>query len=180
MARLEQVEELSLQGLSNRKIAVRLDVTEATIRRDLERIGVLMRGRATSDILLLRERSLAQVRLVQREAWETWMWMATASVPRQDEAGAPVNPERQAVIERPKGRPLSIILEGERMVMDLQGTRTPVETPITFPADRKPLEALTSEELLRRGEALRALAQRLLGETPAAVSIETPATPPRG
>lgn len=158
LKRLADVQDQMLRGKKNTEIAASVGVNEATIRRDAQRVAVLLRRRATDDILYLRQRSIALVRMVQREAWESWDQMKQASDDKKLDEDGKVKQELY------RGRQLAIVLEGERMVVDLEGTKTPVAQPVTFPDGRLPLNQFSSAELIQRAAELESIAKSLLEE----------------
>jgi hypothetical protein len=139
LRRLATVEDLVLAGYRNTEIGHAMSVSEATIRRDRERIAELWRRQATGDIAAMRERSVANLRRIQRLADNEF----------RNKRDQPAN--------------LRIQLEAEREIVKLQGTTAPVEVPISFknPGD---LQTLNTPDLTARAAALEALAQQLLAE----------------
>lgn len=140
LRRLATVEDLVLAGYRNTEIGHHLKVSEATIRRDRERIAELWRRQATSDIVAMRERSIANLRRIQRLA------------------------DNEFRRERDKPSNLRLQLEAEREIIKLQGTYTPVEMPVSFKWDVQDYRSLSSAELLQRAMALETLAKELLAE----------------
>ncbi len=139
LRRLETVEDLVLAGYRNTEIGNALNVTETTIRRDRERIAELWRRQATSDIVGMRERSVANLRRIQRLA------------------------DNEFRNSRDKPANLRIQLDAEDKIIKLQGTLAPMQTSVTF-TGKPDNDALSTPDLLARAAALEALAQQLLAE----------------
>lgn len=146
LRRLAQVEDLVLSGYRNTEIAKHLDVTEATIRRDRDRIAELWRKHSTNDIVGMRERSIANLRRIQRLA---------------------DNDFRRALededLKTMKPAYLRVQMDAEKEIIRLQGTSQPVEIPIKISADADK-KTLSTEDLLKRKEELESLAMQLLNE----------------
>lgn len=139
LRRLPDVEELVLAGYPNTVIAENLKVSEATIRRDKDRIAVLWKEIAQGEIETKRGRSIAQMRRLQRLA------------------------DNEFRAERDRTANLRLQGDFEKVIIDLEGTKTPVEQTLTVKGD-KPYEGMSSTELLKRAEALEEMARKLLGE----------------
>jgi hypothetical protein len=137
LRRLSTVEDLVLAGYRNTEIGHALQVSEATIRRDRERIAELWRRQATNDIVALRERSVAQFRRIQRMA------------------------DNEFRNEREKPAMLKLQLDAEREIAKLQGTAAPTAVAHTFEKSSD-LTEMTTEDLLQRAAALEALAHSLV------------------
>lgn len=137
LKRLAVVEDLVLAGYRNTEIGDALKVSEATIRRDRDRIAELWRKQTSDNIMALRERSVANMRRIQRLA------------------------DNEFRHEREKPAMLRVQLDAEREIVRLQGTLAPVEVAASF-TDRRPLNSLSTDELLQRAAMLEALANKLL------------------
>jgi len=70
LERLPKVERWHLQGWTNYRIADALGLSEAAIRKDLERVRLLWTERANDDIALHKAEAVATYRQVQQAAWE--------------------------------------------------------------------------------------------------------------
>lgn len=143
LQRLAKVEDLDLAGYRVSEIARQLKLSETTIRRDIQRIGILWHERSSADILAMRERSIANFRRLQRLAHE-------------DYGKAP--PDQQTL--RPTC--LRVQLDAEKEIVKLQGTQTPVEQKINITNAQQAIDALSTSELLKRAAALEELARKLL------------------
>ena len=139
LRRLATVEDLVLGGYRNTEIANALSVTETTIRRDRERIAELWRCQATGDIAVMRERSVANLRRIQRLA------------------------DNEFRNKRDQTANLRVQLDAEREIIKVQGTIAPVEVPISF-TDKTDPHALSTSDITARAVALEGLAQQLLAE----------------
>ena len=141
LRRLATVEDLVLGCYRNTEIAKSLKVSEATVRRDRDRIAELWRKQATEDIRGMRERSIANMRRLQRLA------------------------DNEFRNEREKPAMLRVQLDAEREIVKLQGTPAPLQVAHEFKGTPADMESLSSEELLKRAAALEALATALLSKT---------------
>ena len=137
LRRLPDVEALVLACYPNTTIAEKLGVSEATIRRDRDRIAELWKETALGEIEEKRGRSISNLRRLQRLAAEEF----------DNKADKVAN--------------LRVQLDAEKVIIGLEGTTTPVEQTVNLKGDR-PLEALSSAELLRRATALDEMARKLL------------------
>ena len=140
LRRLAMVEDLVLAGYRNTEIGHHLKVSETTIRRDRERIAELWRRQATSDIVTMRERSIANLRRIQRLADNEF----------RNQRDRPIN--------------LRLQLDAEKEIVKLQGTYTPVDMPVSLKWDAQDYRSMSSAELLQRAMALETLAKELLAE----------------
>lgn len=138
LRRLPDVEELALAGYPNTVIADNLHVSEATVRRDRDRIAELWKETAQGEIEVKRGRSISNLRRLQRLA------------------------DNEFRKEQDKTANLRVQMEAERTIIELEGTKTPVEQTWNLKGDR-PLEAMSSTELMKRAAALEEMARRLLG-----------------
>jgi len=145
LKRLAVVEDLVLAGYRNTEIGEALKVTETTIRRDRLRIAELWRKETVDSIAAMRERSVANLRRMQRLA------------------------DNEFRHEREKPAMLRVQIDAEKEIIRLQGTAAPVEQAITL-VDRKPLASMSTEELLQRAQQLEEAAQKLIApDTPGIV-----------
>lgn len=147
LRRLATVEDLVLAGYRNTEIGHALNVTEGTIRRDRERIAELWRRQVTGDIAAMRERSIANLRRIQRLA------------------------DNEFRNKRNQTANLRIQLDAEREIIKVQGTIAPVEVPISF-TDKTDPHALSTHDITERAAALEGLAQQLLAEEASADGID--------
>ena len=144
LRRLATVEDLVLAGYRNTEIADHMKVSEGTIRRDRDRIATLWRDQATSDIVGMRQRSISNLRRLQR--------LADNEFRRGSE-------EQERKTERPGY--LRVQLDAEKEIIQLEGTRAPVEQSITL-NNKTPIESLSTAEILARAAAMEAMAKKLL------------------
>jgi len=140
LRRLATVEDLVLGCYRNTEIAKALDISEATVRRDRDRIAELWRRQATDDIMAMRERSIANMRRLQRMA------------------------DNEFRNEREKPAMLRVQLDAEREIVKLQGTPAPVQIAHDFKGVPADMASMTSDDLLKRAAALEALANTLLNK----------------
>ncbi len=154
LRRLVEVEDLVLAGYRNTEIAHylstrekdRFAMTEATVRRDRERIAILWREQAASSIVDKRSRSIANFRRLQRLADNDYRRAK----------------DNDLLDQRPTY--LRVQLEAEREISKLEGTQTPVEQNVNVRDVDKPLETLSTADMLKRAAALESLAKKLRGE----------------
>lgn len=140
LRRLAVVEDLVLGCYRNTEIAKSLNVSEATIRRDRDRIAELWRKQTTEDIRAMRERSIANMRRLQRLA------------------------DNEFRNEREKPSMLRVQLDAEREIVKLQGTPAPVAIDHAFKGIPADMASTSSSDLLKRAAALEALANTLLNK----------------
>ncbi len=72
LKRRQQVADLSLQGWTQSAIAEELDVSQPTVSTDLKAIQQEWLESASGDVEAARAKVLAELDLVQREAWAAW------------------------------------------------------------------------------------------------------------
>ncbi len=72
LKRRQQVAHLSLQGWTQSAIAEELDVSQPTVSTDLKAIQQEWLESASGDVEAARAKVLAELDLVQREAWAAW------------------------------------------------------------------------------------------------------------
>lgn len=145
LRRLETVEELWLSGYRNSEVANALKVTEATVRRDKDRIAMLWRDRVSTNIVEMRQRSIANFRRIQRLADNAFRHSAA----QEDKSGG----------DKPSY--LRLQLDAEREIAKLQGTTAPIETQIKMVGGDT--STLSTVDLIAKAAQLEQLAQKLLG-----------------
>ena len=106
LARLELVSAMLLRGATVRQIAETLDCSISTAKRDKKRVEKLWLESAQEAVADNRARSIAQFREVQTRAWAQY-----------DDKSSP--------------RYLRIVVECEKEVVGLQGTRKPIEARLS-------------------------------------------------
>ncbi len=72
LKRRQQVADLSLQGWTQSAIAEKLNVVQATVSTDLKAIHQELLESASGGVELARAKVLAELELVNREAWKAW------------------------------------------------------------------------------------------------------------
>lgn len=144
MVRLEQVAQLMTQNARRWQIAEATGTSYSTAKRDEERVRELWRESASEGVEGMFTRNVAQVQRVQQEAYDGYY-------------------------KGPKGkrdiRWLRLVLECERELMELFGTKQPEKIALTDPSGEQEYGAsagLTDEERVARVLALvdRARARR--------------------
>lgn len=147
LRRLATVEDLVLGCYRNSEIASALNISEATVRRDRDRIAELWRKQATEDIRSMRERSIANYRRMQRLA------------------------DNEFRNDREKPAMLRLQLDAEKEIMRLQGTPSPMQVSHDFNAAPADMQTMSSSELLKRASALEALANKLINDNPETMDL---------
>src|SRR3990167_2744148 len=141
LRRLPEVEELVLAGYPNTAIAATLKLSEATIRRDKDRIAELWQELTAGEIEIKRGRSISNLRRLQRLA------------------------DNEFRSDQDKTVNLRLQMDAEKVVIELEGTKTPIEQTLKVKVER-PIQPISSAELLRRAELIEQMARQLL-EKPA-------------
>ena len=104
--RLEQVAIMHLQTASLRQIAEAMGYSHTTAKKDVERVYTLWQREAAEKVENQRLRSIANYRFVQAEAFSVWR-------------------ELSADDKKKTFTPLRVVMEAEREIMNLQGTKAP-------------------------------------------------------
>ncbi len=104
--RLETVSEMMLRGKTNHAIAAVTGTSASTVRRDRKRVRELWNDHSLRHIEENMARTVATLRLVQREAFSMWFDQDASDIVR---------------LRNPKY--LEIILKAENQVADVQGTK---------------------------------------------------------
>ena len=141
MQRLLLVEDYILAGSRNTEVAKLLKIAEGTVRNDRKRIAELWQDEVASEIAAMRQRSIAQMRRLQRQGEKHYTML------EKDLAA------------------LRLQMDAEKVIIQLEGTTTPIEQTLKVKGER-PIEAMSSAELLRRAELIEQMARQLL-EKPA-------------
>lgn len=139
--RLEQVAQMMLKGASSRQIGEAMGYSHVTAQRDSERVRELWRREARGTVNTARERSIAQLRLVQTSAWEEWAKAKKGS--RRSEW-------------------LRVVKDCEQQIVELEGSRMPSEHIIHQGAEGQSIENMTIEQLLERAQMLENRIQPLI------------------
>jgi len=134
LLRLETVAIMVLQGASLRQIAEAMGYSHETARKDRERVRLLWRREAVDQVVEARNQSIAQIRLVQSEAWAVWRDMS-----REERKHMPA--------------PLKTVLDAERQIIELQGSGLPAEHDVTIHV--KDIEAVRKQRWEQIGGALK-------------------------
>lgn len=66
------IARLYLRGWLQKDIAIELNLSEATVSRDLAAIAEALEASAQEDVRIARSRELAKIDHLEREAWEAW------------------------------------------------------------------------------------------------------------
>jgi hypothetical protein len=133
LARLEAVSQMMLKGAKLWQIAKVLSYSITTAKKDKGRVKELWLREATSDVIEARDRSIAQMRLVQREAWQRFGKRSK-------------NPQW-----------LRVVKDCERDIIALQGTEKPVPQTLILENDEdRPYKDLSDEEFADLLTSLRA------------------------
>ena len=145
--RLEQVSTMMLQGATERQVAEAMSYAPVTAHRDFDRVRELWRRQNVQLVGGQRDESVAELRFVQEQAWNEWRT-----------AGKKDNEGKKKGDKRPEW--LRIVMEAERSIIGLQGSRMPeehiVHTRKDKAVDRLNLEE-TEAEIERKLEQLRQL-----------------------
>lgn len=72
LTRLEVVSSMLTQGAKAHQIAEALSYSLRTAHRDIDRVYVLWRRESVNDVIAMRDRSIAQYRSIQTQAWAEW------------------------------------------------------------------------------------------------------------
>jgi hypothetical protein len=139
LARLESVAQMMSRGARPWQIAEALDTSLITARRDIRRVRILWNRESKKEIERSRQESLVRIKAVQQQAWA-----------RYD-------------AEPKKGyRWLRLVLECEKQVIDIEGSKAPMKVAPTDPTGKKPYDPadLSDEERLARVVVLLERARR--------------------
>lgn len=130
LARLELVSTMMLQGAKGYQIAEALSTSLMTAYRDIERVRELRRRESVDNIVEDRNASIAQMRMIQANAWEQYRALKS------------IDP-RTALSFMKEAR------EAEAQIIKLQGTEKPKQVDVTSGGKSLAtrLEDLTDEEL---------------------------------
>src|SRR3990172_2578037 len=142
LARLEAVAQMMLKGAKLWQIAAALNYSISTAKKDKERVKDLWQREAISDVIDARDRSIAQIRLVQLNAWQRF--------------------------EKDNNDPqwLRLVKDCERDIITLQGTERPVPQTLILENedDQRPYKDLSDAELAALLATSRAQKQKGKGK----------------
>ncbi len=122
LARLEQVASMRIQGAKPYQIATALGVNLRTAHRDISRVEELWRRESVGDIVASRDKSIAQYREIQTQAWERY---------------------RNA---QKKAEWLRVVMDAEAKIVELQGTKATGQIDVTSKGEK--VASINAEEML--------------------------------
>ena len=146
--RLEQVSSMMLQGATERQVAEAMGYAPVTAHRDFLRVKELWRRANIQIVGGQRDESVAELRYVQEQAWNQWRAAGKEAEGAKKKKGD----------KRPEW--LRIVMEAERAIIGLQGSRMPEEHIVHTRTDKK-IDYMTADEtrdeIARKMEQLRQL-----------------------
>jgi len=121
-----QVATMILRGARLWEIAEAFGYSQQTAMVDRDRVRELWRREAYGDIIVQRDRSTAQFREIIVRSWEAY--------PKETKT-----PLKLAALRE--------VLQAEKEIVRLQGTKAPEKREVKLEADQRPLSNLSDDEL---------------------------------
>lgn len=167
----ERIAEMRLKSIPVSQIARKLRISDSTVNRELAILAKQWKAQAEATIDIHRQRELARLELIEREAFAEWERSkknyskeVTERLKVTDKDSGEITETDPKVIKRETGgrlgdpRLLQVALAAQEARRKMLGMDAPTKVAPTDPTGTKPYEKMGDDEILKRIAELQAKA----------------------